>query len=109
MEPTMHNLKAAFEEVADWCERHLEGQRGPEIGMTFGAMLRAYGQLATLPTRLKGNVRKAKERELNAKAEKLLLEFATRFLMAHEFTSMMVEATSIHTNMTYDTGPRTQE
>jgi len=24
----MDNLKDAFEGVADWCERHLEGERG---------------------------------------------------------------------------------
>ena len=36
----MDHLEVAFEDVADWCENHLESQRGPEIGMTFGAMLR---------------------------------------------------------------------
>jgi hypothetical protein len=50
----MNNLKDSFEDVADWCEEHLEGQRGREIGMTFGAMLRAYGRLANLPSRLHG-------------------------------------------------------
>lgn len=32
----METLKSSFEDVADWCERHLETQRGREIGMTFG-------------------------------------------------------------------------
>ena len=47
----MDNLKASFEDVADWCEKHLEDKQGREIGMTFGAMLRAYGRMATLPSR----------------------------------------------------------
>ena len=37
----MDNLKTSFEEVADWCEKHLEDKQGREIGMTFGAMLRS--------------------------------------------------------------------
>lgn len=105
----MDDLKAAFEDVADWCERHLEDQRGREIGMTFGAMLRAYGRLATLPTRLEGDERTAKEKELNAKAEELLMELSTRFLVAYgwlEKRSKIVEPISMRTNMTYDTGPR---
>lgn len=108
----MNNLKASFEEVADWCERHLEGRRGREIGMTFGAMLRAYGRLATLPSRLQGEQRSSKERELNTKAEALLMELSTRFLAAQgwmESRSKVVEPTSMRTNMTYDTGPRLQE
>lgn len=51
----MNDVKVAFEDVADWCERHLEDQRGREIGMTFGAMLRAYGRLASLPSRQHGD------------------------------------------------------
>ena len=108
----MHNLKASFEEVADWCEKHLEDQRGREIGMTFGAMLRAYGRLAALPSRLPGEQRSSKERELNAKAEAFLMELSTRFLAAYgwvESRSKVVEPISMRTNMTYDTGPRPQE
>jgi len=45
----MHKLKESFEDVADWCEKHLEDEQGREIGMTFGATLRAYGRLARLP------------------------------------------------------------
>lgn len=108
----MNNLKASFEDVADWCERHLEDQRGREIGMTFGAMLRAYGRLATLPSRLQGEQRSSKDRELNAKAEGFLMELSTRFLVAYgwmERHSKVVEPISMHTNMTYDTGPRPQE
>jgi hypothetical protein len=70
----MDNLKASFEDVADWCEKYLEDKRGQEIAMTFGAVLRAYGRLATLPARLSGGDRAAKEQALNAKAEKLLFE-----------------------------------
>jgi len=106
----MDNLKSSFEDVADWCEKHLEDQRGREIGMTFGAMLRAYGRLATLPTKLSGEQRAAKERQLNAKAEELLFELTTRFFVAHESgKSRIVEPMSMRTNMTYDTGPRPQE
>ncbi len=108
----MDKLKESFEDVADWCEKHLEDQRGREIGMTFGAMLRAYGRLATLPSRLQGEQRSSKERELNTKAEALLMELSTRFLAAQgwmESRSKVVEPTSMRTNMTYDTGPRLQE
>src|SRR5688572_29653019 len=102
----MDNLKASFEDVADWCEKHLEETRGREIGMTFGAMLRAYGRLATLPARLSGGERIAKERELNAKAEELLFDFSTRFFVAYESSKpRIVEPMSMRTNMTYDTGP----
>ncbi len=106
------DLKSSFEEVADWCEKHLEEKRGREIGMTFGAMLRAYGRLATLSSRLHGEERTAKERQLNAKAEELLMELSTRFLVAYgwvEKRSKIVEPISIRTNMTYDTGPRPKE
>ena len=106
----MDNLKASFEDVADWCEKHLEEKRGREIGMTFGAMLRAYGRLATLPARLIGDERAAKEHQLNAKAEELLFDFSTRFFVAYESSrSRIVEPVSMRTNMIYDTGPRPQE
>ena len=106
----MDSLKTSFEEVADWCEKHLEDKQGREIGMTFGAVIRAYGRLATLPSRLHGEQRAAKERELNAKAEELLFELSTRFFAAHESKKpKSVEAVAMRTNMTYDTGPRPQE
>lgn len=108
----MNALKDSFEEVADWCEKHLEEKRGREIGMTFGAMLRAYGRLATLSSRLQGEDRAAKIRQLNAKAEELLMELSTRFLVAYgwvEKRSKLVEPISMRTNMTYDTGPRPKE
>ena len=105
----MDNLKASFEDVADWCEMQLEEKRGREIGMTFGAMLRAYGRLATLPARPSGDDRAAKEHQLNAKAEELLFHFSTRFFVAYESSKpRIVEPISMRTNMTYDTGPRPQ-
>ena len=79
----MDHLKESFEDVADWCEKHLEEQRGREIGMTFGAMLRAYGRLARLPYRLEGEHRADAQRELNDKAEELLLDLSKRFLVAN--------------------------
>ena len=108
----MDNLKESFEDVADWCERHLEAHRGREIGMTFGAMLRAYGRLATLPAHLHGEQRVARERALDAGAEELLLELSTRFFVAYGYVKMrsdVVNPPSMRTNMTYDTGPRPQE
>ena len=106
----MDNLKNAFEDVANWCEKHLEDKQSREIGMTFGAMLRAYGRLATLSSRLHGEQRTAKERELNAKAEELLFELSTRFFVAHESKKpKIVEPHFVRTNMTYDTAPRPQE
>ena len=106
----MDNLKASFEDVADWCEKHLEDKQGREIGMTFGAMLRAYGRMATLPSRLHGAEHTAKERQLNDKAEQLLFELSTRFFVAYESKRpKIVEPQFVRTNMTYDTGPRPQE
>lgn len=108
----MDNLKAAFEDVADWCEKHLESQRGREIGMTLGAMLRAYGRLACLPPGMPEDQRLAQERQLNAKAEELLLEVSTRFLVAYgwvEKRNKHVEPMSTRNNMIYDPGPRPQE
>jgi hypothetical protein len=104
----MDSLKAAFEDVADWCERHLEGERGLEIGMNFGALLRTYGRLATLPAQLHGESRGNKKRELNAKAEALLMELCTRFLVAigwFEKRQKPLEPISMPTNMTHDPGP----
>ncbi len=108
----MEDLKTAFEEVADWCEKHLEDQRGREIGLTFGAMLRAYGRLATLSSRSHGEQLAAKERELNARAEELLTALSIRFLVACGWTESQptpVDSTSMRTNMIYDTGPRQQQ
>lgn len=108
----MDSLKASFEDVADWCEKQLEDQRGREVGMTFGAMLRAYGRLATLSSRLHGEQRASKERELNTKAEELLMELSTRFLVAYgwvENRSKIVDPMSMRTGMIYDNGPRPKE
>lgn len=104
----MDTLKESFEDAADWCEKHLERQRGQEIGMTFGAMLRAYGRLARLPYRLEGEQRAEKQRELNAKAEELLLTLSVRILAACGGVEQNkpVEPMSFRTNMTYDPGPR---
>lgn len=109
----MEALKASFEAVAEWCEEHLEEQRGREIGMTFGAMLRAYGRLATLSARVERDKRADKSRELNAKAEELLMELSKRFLVAYGWIeskkTKLVEPQSMRTNMTYDEGPRPQK
>lgn len=106
----MDSIKDSFENVADWCEKHLEEKHGREIGMTFGAMLRAYGRLATIPSRLQGDPRAAKEREFNTKAEQLLFELSTRFFVAYESKkTKIVDPEFVRTNMTYDTGPRPQE
>lgn len=84
----------------------LKSSGGPEIGMTFGGMLRAYGRLARLPYRLEGEKRAEVQRELNAKAEELLLQLSSRLLVAccGAERNKPVEPTSICTNMTYDSG-----
>jgi hypothetical protein len=109
----MKPLHTSFENVADWCERHLEDQRGREIGMLFGAMIRAYGQLASAPVRLYDDQRVATDEALNAKAEKFLLDLSVKFIIARglipttgERLSKIVEPTSMITNMTYDPGKR---
>lgn len=79
----MSNLKSSFENVAEWCERHLEDQRGREIGMTFGTMLRVYGRLAALFSRLPVEQRTERIRQLNAKAEELMMQLSKRFLVAY--------------------------
>jgi hypothetical protein len=104
----MGNLNAAFEEVADWCERHLEHQRGPAVGLSFGAMLRAYGRLATLPARLHGYERTFIEKKLNDRAELLLLQLSAFFLTEYNYLGRqpeMVDGASYPANMIYDTGP----
>jgi hypothetical protein len=111
LEPTMNSLGESFEVVAEWCEKQLEEQRGREIGMTFGAVLRTYGRLATLPSRLHGEQRASREGQLNAKAEKLLMEFSTRFYVAYEADSIrrkVQEPNLLGTNIAYDIGPRSQ-
>lgn len=107
----MSNLKESFEDVADWCESHLEEKRGREIGMTFGAMVRAYGQLATIPSRFHGEERAAKEQELNLKAEQLLRVVSSQILLAHDQDQnrcRILQPSSMRTNMIYDNGPRDQ-
>ena len=78
----MNNLKASFEGVADWCEKHLEAEHGREIGMTFGAMLRSYGRLATLSTEWADEQRALEKTLLNSNAEKLLMDLSIRFVAA---------------------------
>jgi hypothetical protein len=110
LEQFMDNLKASFEDVADWCEKHLEEKRGREIGMTFGGVLRAYGRLATLSSRLHGEEQFAKE--LNAEAEELLMRLSMRFFIAYsrnENWNRLIDPAPMCTNMTYDTGPAPQE
>ena len=108
----MDNLKDAFEDEPDRCERHLEDKQGRAIGMTFGVMLRACGRLARFPARLEGEGRTATVREFHAGAEKLPLEPSTRFLVTYgwiEKRSRLLEPISMRTNMTYVTRLRPQE
>lgn len=101
----MQHLIDTFEEVADWCERHLEATRGREIGMTFGAAIRAYGHPATKPEQLAGDQGKA----LDQKADEILLDFSKRFLVAYgwyEGKPNLLDATVQSTNVTCDPGPR---
>jgi hypothetical protein len=100
----MSDLNESFEEVADWCERHLEGRQGWSIGMTLGAMLRAYGRLATIPPTLHGNQRAARETELNDAAEKLLSYLSTHWLADHDLRERFVDPLPGLTNFMYDTG-----
>lgn len=83
----MNNLKASFEGVADWCEKHLETEHGREIGMTFGAMLRSYGRLATLSSGWSGEQRTIEKTLLNANADKLLLDLSNRFVMSYQIST----------------------
>jgi hypothetical protein len=124
MEPS----KLSFEDVADVCERHLEALKGREIGMTFGAIIRALGRLAAIPARLSEQERAARAAELNREVEKLLAVLSARVLPAYhrvepiqrvdlvdirgmrpnmvfDATGMAVKpASSYRATMTYDTG-----
>jgi hypothetical protein len=105
---TMPVLTESFEAVADWCERHLETTRGREVGMTFGAAVRAYGRLATKPAHLLGEKEVVERRLLNENAEKLLLDFSRRFWVAYGWyedkSKRILQPTNQSTNMTYDPG-----
>jgi hypothetical protein len=110
LEKVMNDLRESFDDVADWCEKHLEAKRGREFGMIFGALLRVYGRLATLPDRLHGEQRAVKEQELNARAEELLLALTTRSFVTYRYDGgnrpKLMEANSMRTNMIYDGTPR---
>jgi hypothetical protein len=93
----MDNPQRAFDDVADWCERHLEGRQGLEVGMTFGSLLRTYGRLASLPSRPDGEPPTPEERDLNAQADALLTPLSNRGRCGP------LECLSVRTNMTYDT------
>lgn len=92
-----------FEETADWCELHLENNHGREVGMTFGAALRAL-------ERLRGTEHLPAQavRLRSARAEELLLSFATRYIAARECRYVdhprIATIENVLTNMTYDTG-----
>jgi hypothetical protein len=104
----MGSLREEFEDVADWCERHLESRRGREVGMLFGTVLRADGRLAALPDGLSDEQRAARERELDSSAETLLAALSLRFRPAFQFDSRrldVVDSVGMRTNMIYDTGP----
>ena len=77
--------------------------------MTFAAVIRAYGRLATVPSRLHGEERAALLGRLNAQAEGLLLDLSRRFFVAYDYVEQRVrpvDPTSMRTNMIYDPGPR---
>ena len=101
----MAPLNASFEEVADWCERHLEATRGL-VGMTFGSAMRAYGQLATKTEHPCG----AQGIMLSKQADEILLDFCRRFLVAYgwyeERSNRLAKPRMQSTNMTYDPGPQ---
>jgi hypothetical protein len=62
----------------------------------------------SLSSRLHGDERLAQSRQLNAKAEELLMDLSTRFLIAYGWVnskkSRIVEPVSVPTNMTYHAG-----
>ena len=106
----MNPHQESFADVADWCERHLEAQRGREIGMTFGAMLRAYGRLARMPDDPDDPANVRRRRKANERAEELLVTLSARLIVAHGVRNprlkKLVEPSSLKTNMTYDRGPK---
>ena len=106
----MRDLKESFEDVADWCERHLERHRGREIGMTFGAMLRAYARLATMPDDPEDVDNVFHRRQANEQAEALLRALSIRFFVAYDYVDdrwkKLAEPAFVRTNMIYDRGPQ---
>ena len=97
-------MKESFDEVADFCERHLEATRGREIGMTLGAAIQALGRLSAHP----GDEDDAEWRQMKERADELLLEFSKRFIVAYGWVGddkiKPVEPMSMRTNMIYDPG-----
>jgi hypothetical protein len=106
----MNSLQQSFEDVADWCERHLEAQKGRAIGMTFGGMLRAYGRLATMRDGADRRGKVDQRRLQETKAETMLLILSSRIVAAHSYLKdpdkRMAQPASMRTNMIYDTGGR---
>lgn len=78
--------------------------------MSFGAMLRAYGRLASMPDDKDDAALVRRRRKANEKAEELLLMLSTRFIVAFGYPEprwkKLVEPTNMRTNMTYDPGPQ---
>lgn len=98
-------MKVPFEQVADFCEQHLDATRGPEIGMTFGAVIHALGRLAAHP-----GEDDPEWRRLNDRTEELLMEFSKRFIIAYGWVGddkiEQAEPMSMRNNMTYDSSNR---
>ena len=95
----------SFEEVAEFCERHLESTRGLEVGMTFGTAIQVLGRLAAHP----GIEDDAEWVRLKERADELLLEFSKRFIVDYGWVGdrmKPVEPTTMRTNMIYDPGKR---
>ena len=85
------------------------GSEGPRDWHDVGAMLRAYGRLATMPDD-PDDPSLVRRRKANEKAEELLLSLSTRVIVAFGFPEprwkKLIEPTNVRTNMTYDAGPQ---
>jgi hypothetical protein len=128
----MESLQRSFEDVAALCERHLEARHGWQLGLAFGALIRAYGRLATSPSVLAGAERAATVQQLTAEADGLLRDFTRKFQAAYSWEGpkiglvlppsqrttaafdtstgslvrLITNPIGQRTNMVYDPGPR---
>ena len=126
----METLQRSFEDVAAWCERHLEARHGWHFGLAIGALIRPYGRLATNPSVLTDAEQAATVQQLTAEADELLRDFTRKFQAAYPWEgprigpvlppsqritvafdagtgsmAKLVNPIGQRTNMVYDTGP----